>query len=105
MTEPGTTTGKDQLERGRRFASKPRKGLRTSILPKKRGEISRQDARRRGFSMCSVGRYLHGSGRGIVQGLQRSVAGVESPFVCTSGARKTGETPCARQGQRLSQGF
>ena len=40
-------------------------------------------------------------GRGIAQGLQRNAARVESPLVCTSAARKTGETPCAR-GERRS---
>jgi len=36
--ETGTTTSKDQLERGRRFASNPRKSLPASILPKKAGK-------------------------------------------------------------------
>lgn len=35
-------------------------------------------------------------------GLATKRSGVESPLVCTSGARKTGETPCARLGQRPS---
>jgi len=59
MIESGTTTSKDQLERGRgrsgrRFASKPRKGLRTSILPKRRGNLASECPYRRTHTQLSL---------------------------------------------------